>query len=86
MKEKNRILNKFDQDKTRPVLFSESFGGSESQVRLLFKYVPDKNFENINLILNNTEPSLVEKIKLMFCGFIILSIKKRFKIYLIRLI
>ena len=64
MKEKNRILNKFDQDKTRPVLFSESFGGSESQVRLLFKYVPDKNFENINLILNNTEPSLVEKDKI----------------------
>ena len=64
MKEKNRILNKFDQDKTRPVLFSESFGGSESQVRLLFKHVPDKNFENINLILNNTEPSLVEKDKI----------------------
>ena len=61
MKERNRILNKFDLDKTRPVLFSQSFGGSESQVRLLFKYVPDKNFENINLILNNTDPNLIEK-------------------------
>ena len=39
------MINKFDQDKTRPVLFSESFGGSESQVRLLFKHVPDKNTE-----------------------------------------
>ena len=64
MKERDRILKKLDQDKTRPVLFSQSFGGSESQVRLLFKYVPDKNFENINLILNNTDHSLIEKDKI----------------------
>ena len=64
MKERNRIFSKLDEDKTRPVLFSQSFGGSESQLRLLFKYVPDKYFENINLILNNTDPSLIEKDKI----------------------
>ena len=37
---KERILNKIESDTTRPVLFSESQGGSESQLRLLFKYVP----------------------------------------------
>ena len=64
MRERDRIFNKLDSDKTRPVLFSQSYGGSESQVRLLFKYVPDKNFENVNLILNNTDHSLVEKDKI----------------------
>ena len=61
MLEKHRILQKIENDKTRPVLFSESFGGSENQLRLLFKYVPDENFKEINLILNNTNLDLIEK-------------------------
>ena len=61
MIEKDRILKKIENDKTRPVLFSESFGGSESQLRLLLKYVPDNYFKNINLILNNTDPNLIDK-------------------------
>lgn len=60
MKEKQRIIDKVESDKTRPVLFSESFGGSENQLRLLFKYVSDENFENINLILNNANPDLID--------------------------
>ena len=64
MKEKERILNKIESDTTRPVLFSESLGGSESQLRLLFKYVPDECFKNINLILNNTDDSLVNNQKI----------------------
>ena len=59
MKEKERILNKIESDTTRPVLFSESLGGSESQLRLLFKYVPDECFKNINLILNNTDEIVI---------------------------
>jgi glycosyltransferase involved in cell wall biosynthesis len=59
--EKHRILQKIENDKTRPVLFSESFGGSENQLRLLFKYVPDENFKEVNLILNNTNLDLIEK-------------------------
>ena len=51
LKEKERILKKIENDATRPVLFSESKGGSESQLRLLFKFVPDEYFKNINLIL-----------------------------------
>ena len=60
MKEKERIINKIENDVTRPVLFSESMGGSESQLRLLFKYVPDEYFKNINLILNNTDERLID--------------------------
>lgn len=60
MKEKQRIIDRVEGDKTRPVLFSESFGGSENQLRLLFKHVSDKNFENINLILNNANPDLID--------------------------
>ena len=61
MKEKERILSKIENDKTRPVLFTESFGGSENQFRLLLKYVPDEYFKEINLILNNANPDLIEK-------------------------
>ena len=61
MLEKHRILQKIENDKTRPVLFSESFGGSENQLRLLFKYVPDENFKEVKLILNNTNLDLIEK-------------------------
>ena len=61
MLEKHRILQKIENDKTRPVLFSESFGGSENQLRLLFKYVSDENFKEVNLILNNTNLDLIEK-------------------------
>ncbi len=60
VKEKNRILNNLQNDKTRSVLFSESFGGSENQLRLLFKYIPDEYFENVNLILNNSDPNLLD--------------------------
>jgi len=62
--EKERILNKIESDTSRPVLFSESHGGSENQLRLLFKYVPDEYFKKINLILNNANPSLLEKDKI----------------------
>ena len=56
-------------DTSRPVLFSESHGGSENQLRLLFKYVPDEYFKEINLILNNANPSLLEKDKINVHGF-----------------
>jgi len=61
VEEKSRILKKLNDDHTRPVLFDESFGGSENQLRLLLKYLPDKNFKNINLILNNANHDLIEK-------------------------
>ena len=61
MEEKSRIIKKLNDDHTRPVLFSESFGGSENQLRHLLKYLPDENFKNINLILNNTNYDLIEK-------------------------
>ena len=64
LKEKERILKKIENDATRPVLFSESMGGSESQLRLLFKFVPDENFKNINLILNNTDENLIDNKKI----------------------
>ena len=64
MEEKARILNKADGDKSRPVSFKESFGGSESQFRLLIKHLPDESFKNINLILNNTNHDLIEKDKI----------------------
>ena len=64
MEEKSRILKKADSDKSRPVSFRDSFGGSESQLRLLLKYLPDENFKNINLILNNANYDLLEKDKI----------------------
>jgi len=64
VEEKSRILKKADSDKSRPVSFKESFGGSESQLRLLIKHLPDESFKNINLILNNTNHDLIEKDKI----------------------
>ena len=61
MEEKSRILKKINDDNSRPVLFNESFGGSENQLRLLLKYLPDKNFKDINLILNNASHDLLDK-------------------------
>ena len=60
MEEKSRILKKLNDDHSRPVLFSESFGGSENQLRLLLKYLPDESFKDINLILNNASHDLIE--------------------------
>ena len=37
MEEKSRILEKANSDKSRPVSFKDSFGGSESQLRLTVK-------------------------------------------------
>jgi UDP-glucose:(glucosyl)LPS alpha-1,2-glucosyltransferase len=64
VKEKSRIIQKLNNDKSRPVLFNDSFGGSESQLRLLLKYVPDNTFKDINLILNNADHDLIEKDKI----------------------
>ena len=64
MEEKSRILKKINDDKTRPVSFKDSFGGSENQLRLLLKYLPDESFKNINLILNNANHDLIEKDKI----------------------
>ena len=64
MEEKSRILKKADSDNSRPVSFKDSFGGSESQLRLLLKYLSDKNFKDINLILNNANYDLLEKDKI----------------------
>ena len=64
MKEKSRILKKVNNDHSRPVSFGDSFGGSESQLRLLLKHLPDESFKNINLILNNTNYDLIEKDKI----------------------
>jgi len=55
VKEKSRILEKINK---------ECFGGSENQLRLLLKHVPDESFKNINLILNNTNPKLLEDDKI----------------------
>ena len=55
MEEKTRILKKINQ---------ECQGGSENQLRLLLKHLPDKNFIDINLILNNTSHDLLEKDKI----------------------
>ena len=52
MEEKSRILKKINK---------ECFGGSENQLRLLLKYLPDECFKDINLILNNTNQDLLEK-------------------------
>jgi len=64
VEEKSRILKKLNNDHSRPVLFNESYGGSENQLRLLFKYLPDENFKDINLILNNANYDLIEKDKI----------------------
>ena len=61
MEEKSRIIKKLNNDKSRAVIFNESFGGSENQLRLLFKYLPDESFKDINLILNNADHNLIEK-------------------------
>ena len=55
MEEKSRILGKITAD---------CFGGSENQLRLLLKHLPDKNFIDINLILNNASHDLLEKDKI----------------------
>jgi len=60
VEEKSRILKKLNSDSSRPVLFNESHGGSENQLRFLLKYLPDESFKKINLILNNTDPNLIE--------------------------
>ena len=64
MEEKSRILKKLNDDHTRPVLFNESFGGSENQLRFLLKNLPDESFKDINLILNSTNHDLIEKEKI----------------------
>ena len=64
MEEKSRILNKINNDQTRPVSFNDSFGGSENQLRLLLKYLPDRSFKDINLILNNANYDLIEEDKI----------------------
>jgi len=64
VQEKSRILKKVNEDQSRPVLFNESFGGSENQLRFLLKYLPDENFKDINLILNNASHDLIEKDKI----------------------
>jgi len=64
VEEKSRILKKASSDKSRPVAFEDSFGGSESQFRLLLKYLSDENFKGINLILNNANHDLIEKDKI----------------------
>ena len=52
MEEKSRIIKKINQ---------ECYGGSENQLRLLLKHLPDESFKNINLILNNADHDLLEK-------------------------
>ena len=52
MQEKSRIIKKINSD---------CFGGSENQLRLLLKYLPDECFKDINLILNNTNQDLLDK-------------------------
>ena len=64
MEEKSRILKKADSDRSRPVSFKDSFGGSENQLRLLLKHLPDESFKDINLILNSTNYDLLEKDKI----------------------
>jgi len=55
VEEKTRILKKLN---------NACFGGSENQLRLLLKYLPDEEFKNINLVLNNTDLKLLENDKI----------------------
>jgi len=55
VEEKSRILKNVN---------NESLGGSENQLRLLLKHLPDESFKDINLILNNTNHDLIEKNKI----------------------
>jgi len=64
VEEKSRILKKANDDRSRPISFNESFGGSENQLRFLLKYLPDESFKDINLILNSTNHDLIEKEKI----------------------
>ncbi len=64
MEEKQRILKKANQDKSRPVAFEDSFGGSENQLRFLLKYLSNEDLQDINLILNNANHDLIEKDKI----------------------
>ena len=64
MEEKSRILRKLNADRSRPVSFNDSYGGSENQMRLLLKNLPDGCFKDINLILNSTDHNLIEKNKI----------------------
>jgi len=64
VKEKSRILKKANDDQSRPVAFNDSFGGADNQLRSLLKYLPDENFKDINLILNNANHDLIEKDKI----------------------
>jgi len=64
VKEKSRILKKLNEDQSRPVSFNNSYGGSENQMRLLLKNLPDECFKDINLILNNASHDLIEKEKI----------------------
>ena len=64
MEEKSRIIKKLNDDHSRPVLFNDSYGGSENQMRLLLKNLPDESFKDINLILNNANHDLIEKDKI----------------------
>jgi len=64
VKEKSRILKKANDDQSRPVAFNDSFGGGDNQLRSLLKYLPDENFKDINLILNNANHDLIEKDKI----------------------
>ncbi len=64
MDEKSRILKNLNNDKSRPVSFIDSFGGSENQMRFLLKYLPDESLKDINLILNNANNDLIEKDKI----------------------
>tara|TARA_Y100000590_G_scaffold260404_1_gene292465 strand:- start:1118 stop:2101 length:984 start_codon:yes stop_codon:yes gene_type:complete len=64
VEEKSRILKKANDDRSRPVLFDNSFGGSENQFRQLLKNLPDESFKDINLILNNASHELIEKNKI----------------------
>ena len=61
MEEKSRIIKKLNSDRSRVIFFNESHGGSENQLRLLLDHLPDKNFKDINLILNSTDNNLLEK-------------------------
>jgi len=64
VKEKSRILKKANDDPSRAVAFNDSFGGGDSQLRFLLKYLPDESFKDINLILNNADHDLIEKGKI----------------------